>query len=123
MKNNNLVEKLSLQVASFQEGFEILCKSYNFNEMVKNFLHLLRGNFLISDIVAYQKKQSKSEWEIIVSKSNFDKSDLSFLTESSNLSITYLQNQKYDVSIILPLSEQSVLGILIGHKMDKSSFS
>lgn len=91
--------------------------------MVKNFLHLLRGNFLISDIVAYHKKQSKSEWEIIVSKSNFDKSDLSFLTESSNLSVTYLQNQKYDVSIILPLSEQSVLGILIGHKMDKSSFS
>jgi sigma-B regulation protein RsbU (phosphoserine phosphatase) len=123
LKNNNLVEKLSLQVASFQEGFEILCKSYNFNEMVKNFLHLLRGNFLISDIVAYHKKQSKSEWEIIVSKSNFDKSDLSFLTESSNLSVTYLQNQKYDVSIILPLSEQSVLGILIGHKMDKSSFS
>ncbi|MDZ7625800.1 MAG: hypothetical protein U5J96_15320 [Ignavibacteriaceae bacterium] len=68
MENNNLVEKLSLQAESFQEGFEILCKSFSFDEMVKNFLHLMRGNFIISEIIAYHKKQFDSDWKVIASK-------------------------------------------------------
>ncbi len=78
MENNNLVEKLSLQVGSFQEGFEILCKSFSFDEMVKNFLHLMRGNFIVSVIFAYHKKQSDSDWKSIVSKKKGDPSDLSY---------------------------------------------
>ena len=123
MENNNLVEKLSLQVGSFQEGFEILCKSFSLEEMVKNFLHLMRGNFIVSEIYAYQKKQSDSGWKSIASKKKNDSSDLSYFKESSNLSIQYFENQKFDVSIILPLSDQSVLGILIGSKLDKSGFT
>lgn len=57
MENNNLVEKLSLQVESFQEGFEILSKSFSFDEMIKNFIHLIRGNFIVTNIYAYHKKQ------------------------------------------------------------------
>jgi serine phosphatase RsbU (regulator of sigma subunit) len=123
VENNNLVEKLSLQVGSFQEGFEILCKSFSFDEMVKNFLHLMRGNFIVSEIFAYQKKGNDSGWEIIASKKKGDSSDLSYFKELSNLSIQYFENQKFDVSIILPLSDQSVLGILIGSKLDKSGFT
>ena len=123
MENNNLVEKLSLQVGSFQEGFEILCKSFSFDEMVKNFLHLMRGNFIVSEIYAYHKKRIDSEWEIIASKKNIDLSDLAYFKEINNISIQYFENQKYDTSIILPLSDQSILGILIGPKLDKSGFS
>ena len=123
MENNNLVEKLSLQVGSFQEGFEILCKSFSFDEMVKNFLHLMRGNFIVSEIYAYHKKQSDSEWEIVASKKKIDPFDLSYFKDLSKISLQYFENQKYDTSIILPLSDQSVLGILIGSKLDKSSFS
>ena len=123
MDNNNLVEKLSLQVGSFQEGFEILCKSFSFDEMVKNFLHLMRGNFIVSEIYAYHKKQSDSEWEIVASKKKIDPFDLSYFKDLSKISLQYFENQKYDTSIILPLSDQSVLGILIGSKLDKSSFS
>ena len=72
MENNNLVEKLSLQAESFQEGFEILSKSISLVEMIENFLHLLRGNFIISEIYAYQKKQIDSDWNIIASKKNPD---------------------------------------------------
>jgi serine phosphatase RsbU (regulator of sigma subunit) len=123
LENNNLVEKLSLQVGSFQEGFEILCKSFSFNEMVTNFLHLMRGNFIISGISAYHKKQYDSEWNAIASKQNPDPSDLSFFDESNKFSIQYFEKQKFDASITLPLSDQSVLGILIGPKMDKSGFN
>lgn len=123
MENNNLVEKLSLQVESFQEGFEILSKSFNFSEMVKNFLHLIRGNFIISEISAYHKKQNDTEWKVINSNNNSIPAETSYLIETKNLLITYYTNEKVDVSIILPLSDKSFLGILIGSKMDKSAFS
>lgn len=123
MENNNLVEKLSLQVGSFQEGFEILCKSFSFDEMVKNFLHLMRGNFIVSEIYAYHKKRSDSEWEIVASKKKIEPSDLSYFKELNNISLQYFENQKFDASIILPLSDKSVLGILIGPKLNKSEFS
>ncbi len=45
------------------------------------------------------------------------------LKESSKLSIQYFENKKFDVSIVLPLSDRSILGILIGPKLDKSGFS
>jgi hypothetical protein len=37
LENNSLVEKLSLQSESFQEGFETLTKSANLDEILKNF--------------------------------------------------------------------------------------
>ncbi len=123
MENNNLVEKLSLQVGSFQEGFEILCKSFSFDEMVKNFLHLMRGNFIVSEIYAYHKKHIDSGWEIVASKKKFDPSHLVYFKELSKISLQYFENQKFVASIILPLSDKSVLGILIGPKLDKSEFS
>jgi sigma-B regulation protein RsbU (phosphoserine phosphatase) len=123
LSKKNLVEKLSLQVASFQEGFEILSKSYNFDEMVNNFLHLLRGNFIISDISAFHKKQNDSEWKLIVSKKNSALSDTSHFLETETLLISYFEDNNFDVSVILPLSDNSFLGLLIGPKMDKSGFS
>lgn len=123
MENNNLVEKLSLQVESFQEGFEILSKSFSFVEMVKNFLHLLRGNFMISEVYAYHKKQSNSDWETIVSQKELSPDDLSFFQELQSLPVKYYSKQKYNASLVLPLSDKSFLGILIGHKMDRSDFN
>ena len=123
MENNKLVEKLSLQVESFQEGFEILCKSIGFTEMVKSFLHLMGGNFIISDISAYQKKPIDSDWTLVASLKNNPLSDASYLVASQVLSIKYFKNEKFDVSVTLPLSDNSLLGILIGSKLDKSDFS
>lgn len=123
MENNNLVEKLSLQAESFQEGFEILSKSFGLVEMVNNFLHLMRGNFIISEIYAYHKNQYDSDWNIIVSKKKNDPADLTYFEETENFTIRYFEKQKFDVSILLPLADQSFLGILIGPKMDKSKFN
>ena len=123
MENNNLVEKLSLQAESFQEGFEILSKSISLIEMIENFLHLLRGNFIISEIYAYQKKQIDSDWNIIASKKNLDPDDLIYFEGTESFAIRYFEKQKYNVSIFLSLEDQSFLGILIGHKMDKSEFN
>lgn len=123
MENTNLVEKLSLQAESFQEGFEILSKSISLIEMIENFLHLLRGNFIISEIYAYQKKKIDSDWNIIASKKNLDPDDLIYFEGTESFAIRYFEKQKYNVSIFLSLADQSFLGILIGQKMDKNEFN
>jgi sigma-B regulation protein RsbU (phosphoserine phosphatase) len=91
-QTNNLVEKLSLQAESFQEGFEILTKASGFDELTSNFAHLL-------------------------------KADLSYLSNTNNLNISYYEKEKFTASIILPLSDSSFLGILLGKKLDGTPFN
>jgi len=123
LENNNLVEKLSLQAESFQEGFEILSKSFSLVEMIENFLHLLRGNFLISEIYAFHKIRLDFKWNSVASKKEFDPTDFNYLSNSNVFAIKYFENEKYDLSIFLPLADKSFLGILMGHKMNKSAFN
>jgi sigma-B regulation protein RsbU (phosphoserine phosphatase) len=123
LENNSLVEKLALQVESFQEGFEILSKSFSLVEMVKNFLHLIRGNFITTEIYAFHKLKNDSNWNIISLKKISDPSYLSFLHDSTNPSIKYFEDNSIEVSITLPLSDQTFLGILIGPKLDRSKFT
>jgi len=123
LENNNLVEKLSLQVESFQEGFEILCKSFSFDEMVKSFLHIIRGNFIVTETYSFHKLNSDSTWNSLSLKNVPDTSYLSYLHASEKPLIQYYTDQKIDVSITLPLADHSYLGILIGRKLDKSHFT
>jgi sigma-B regulation protein RsbU (phosphoserine phosphatase) len=118
-----MVEKLALQVDSFQEAFEILSRSYNFNEMTKNFIRLLKANFFLVDIYLFYKSSSFSEWERIGIDNQTDSHDLSFLEESKRQRISYYENHKYNAAVILPLSDSSCLGILLGQKLDGTVFS
>ncbi len=123
LKNNNLVEKLALQVESFQEGFEILSRSLTFVEMVKNFLHIIRGNFIVTEIYAFQKLTQDAKWVLISTKKPPDSSYLSYLDRHDNSPIQYFNDQKIEASVQHLLSDKSVLGILIGKKLDQTSFS
>ena len=122
-QTNNLVEKLSLQAESFQEGFEILTKASGFDELTSNFAHLLKGNFIIKDIYIFNKNSKDSEWKNTGSNNNFNKADLSYLANTNNLNISYYEKEKFTASIILPLSDSSFLGILLGKKLDGTPFN
>jgi len=123
LKNNSLVEKLTLQSESFQEGFEILCKSFSFDEMAKNFLHLLRGNFISTKIHLFYKATKDSDWNSIQSHEKFSDTDLSLLSLNTPTPIKYLRGEKYNAVVVLPLSDSSFLGILIGGKLDGSELN
>lgn len=123
MENNNLVEKLALQVESFQEGFEVLSKSFSLVEMVKNFLHIIRGNFIITEIYAFHKIKNIPDWKNISLQKIPNESYLSYLHDSNIPLIEYFKNQKIEVVILLPLVDQSYLGIMMGPKLDKSKFT
>ena len=123
MENNSLVEKLTLQSESFQEGFEILCKSFSFEEMTKNFLHLLRGNFISTKIHLLYKATKDSDWNSIQSREKFSNVDLSLLSLNNPTPIKYFKGEKYNAVVVLPLSDGSFLGILIGGKLDGSELN
>ena len=59
VKSEILLDKLFLQLESFQEGFNILSNSKNLEEIGKNFVHLLRGNILVVDINLYYKEKKR----------------------------------------------------------------
>jgi hypothetical protein len=99
LENNNLVEKLSLQVESFQEGFEILCRTFSLDEMVKIFLHIIRGNFIVTKIYSFHKLNGDSTWNSVSLKNVPDTSYLSFLHDSEKPLIQYYTDQKIEVFI------------------------
>lgn len=123
MKQNQLVERLSLQAESFQKGFETLIKCSSIEEITKNFWHLLKDSFLTTNIILLHKTSANSEWKPAKSDTDIKKSDLSFLSKKNQFTIKYYEKKKFDVSLVLPLSDESYLGILIGHKPDGKEFS
>ena len=63
---NYIIDKLSVQVKSFQEGFSILSGSNTLRELGTNFCHILRGNFFISDVNIFFKNNDSAEWESVL---------------------------------------------------------
>ena len=53
MDIQSIIQKLSFQISSSQEGFEILSHSNNLEELVKNFAHIIRGNLLVTNMKVY----------------------------------------------------------------------
>jgi sigma-B regulation protein RsbU (phosphoserine phosphatase) len=123
LEQDLLVKKLSLQAESFQEGFETLIRCNNTNEMMKNFWHLLRGNFLVTNIYLLHKSSINAEWKIVGSEAKIENIDISLLNHKEQLTIRYFTNEKYNAGVVVPLSDSSYFGILIGHKLDGSGLT
>ncbi len=110
-----MVEKLSLQAESFQEGFKLLTQSDSFEGIFKNFGHLLRANFMITNLHLLHKAALKSDWKVIGSQ-KFDETDKKYF-ENHKHQIMYYDAGTYNASVVLPLTDSSFLGILLGHKL------
>jgi len=123
LETTNLVERLSLQSESFQEGFDILSSALSFDEMVKNFLHLIRGNFLVSDANAFYKKNINTKWISLYPEQNLENDLLQEVNEVNQTQIYYPENSEHSVWFVLPLCDKSFLAIFIGHKLDGTSIT
>ncbi|RKY91327.1 MAG: hypothetical protein DRQ01_07880, partial [Ignavibacteriae bacterium] len=120
--HSNIVDKLALQVDSFQEGFEILSESKSINEMAKQFANLLRGNFLVADVNLFYKTSTENKWEILYGK-NEKHVDYLKSNDTSRMEIVYDLNDNVKACANLPLVDKSIMGITIGAKLDKSDFT
>jgi len=118
----NIVDKLALQVDSFQEGFEILSESKSIKEMTKHFATLLRGNFLVTDVNLFYKKAIDSTWQMLYGKREKNIECL-ITNKSKRMQIEYDLNENVKACANLPLVDNSAFGITVGTKLDKTAYT
>ncbi|KUG25221.1 serine phosphatase rsbu, regulator of sigma subunit [hydrocarbon metagenome] len=120
---NALLDKLSLQVSSFQEGFRILSDSRNIQDIGKNFVHLLRGNLFVSDVNLFHKQNEADQWHSLFIQKSESESFVSFLRTSEAVSLNFENDREYKVYSTLRCIDNSYFGLIIGKKIDKTEFN
>ncbi len=119
----NIISKLSLQVASFQEGFKILANASSLRELGRNFNHILRGSILVVDLNLFYKKNKESPWEEIYVYNKNSKKFLDDLELGTNFLLVSAKRKSYKLRILLPLNDDSYFGLFLGPKLDRKPYS
>lgn len=122
-KNNILVEKLSLQINSFQEGFKILFHSKNLSEIGTNFTHILRGNLLVSNVNLFFNDNKNSGWKDIFLSDNNSKDFCKYLKTGDSFNINFENNLTYKIFTTVKCLDNSYFGLIIGEKLDRTEFN
>jgi sigma-B regulation protein RsbU (phosphoserine phosphatase) len=120
---NNVIDKLSVQVKSFQEGFGILSRSNTLQDLGINFCHILRGNFFISDVNIFLKNNESADWESVIIHNERCRECIPYLKTSANVIIEYFIDKEFSIIATLPLTDGSFWGLVIGNKLDKTAIT
>lgn len=120
---SSLVEKLNLQVKSFQEGFDVLSLSRNLNELAKSFSHILRGNLLAINVNIFHKNSEENDWRALYLHQKESLNFTNHLETDTLPKVVDVEDDQYKLSITVPLIDNTYFGLLIGTKIDKSDFS
>lgn len=123
MEIPKILDRISFQLDSFQEGFEILSKARSLEEMAKNFSKILRGNLLTTNVNVFHKSNRNQPWKGVYVTSSQSLRCINNYQYNSNFHINFLKNQEYKVCSILPLIDKSLFGIIIGKKLDKTEYT
>lgn len=120
---NNIIDRLSIQVKSFQEGFSILSKSASLQEIGFNYCHLLRGIFFISDVNIFFKSDESGQWDCVKICNERCLEYLPYLQTTTDVYIEYFCNKEFSIIATLPLTDGSFWGLVIGNKIDKTEIN
>lgn len=121
-KTNTIVDKLNLQVDSFQEGFKILSDSRTLEEIGENFVHMLRGNLMLIDVNLFYKKNTSANWEPLFIQNADSENFLKNLQATDTVSISQSDDKAYKVFCSLRCIDDTYFGLVIGNKIDRSEF-
>ncbi len=117
-----LTKKLSLQVESFQESFEMLSNSSSIGAMALIFAKIIRGNFLITKISLFHKITKKSEWVSLVLNDDLHKTIVSELDFPIGMNVIPNQDSTELVST-LKLNDGTALAITMGRKLGGTEYT
>ncbi len=120
---NNIIDKLTVQVKSFQEDFSILSRANSLEELGTNFSRILRGNFFINDVNIFFKGADKKDWQGIVIHNPKCHESISSLNKSEIIVVDYFTDAEISIRATLPLTDGSYWGVLLGNKIDKSELN
>jgi serine phosphatase RsbU (regulator of sigma subunit) len=118
MDSSQLIEKLSFQVDSFQEGFKILSGSRTFSDLAKSFCHILRGSLMVSHVNLYFKSSDSDIYTLVHAQNKDEKPDLS-LYENDDSYTLYKMDDGQTILAVLPRHDNSRFAILCGPKLDQ----
>ena len=121
MKVDKITEKLSFQVKSFQESFNILSNSSSLSGMASQFDRILRGNYITNKVSIFHQSKDNSKWLNLLKVENDSHKKLIIEladTESNIIS----SNESVEMFALVHLVDESLLGIVIGQKFDGSSY-
>jgi serine phosphatase RsbU (regulator of sigma subunit) len=119
MDISELIEKLSFQVESFQEGFKILFKSRTLPDLAKSFCHILRGSLMVSYVNLYFKSAESSTFSSIHEQNK----KMHPYLESYGLEKSYTIHEMDDskaLVAVLPHHDNSMFVIICGPKLDQA---
>ena len=119
----DLIDRLSFQVHSIQEEFESLSRVNNIRELAKQFMHILRGNLLLTDVIIYHKASAQKPWQELYRGNNGSIDHLCHFREDKALRIRHIDDARIKICITQPMIDQSFFGILLGRKLDRSEFT
>ncbi len=117
-----LTEKLSLQVESFQESFEMLSNSNSLSEMSRAFEKIIRGNFLTTKTSICHKDNEDSEWKSLVSKNESDIDKVSRLEFPLGINVLANEDSKELISLS-KMNDGSALALVLGAKLGGGIYS
>ncbi len=123
MHNQDLIDRLSFQIRSLQEGFNILGKSRTLQELARQFSHIVRGSLLISDVNIYFRQNDQSEWQAIEIRNKASRNFTHHFKPNGTFDITYLDEAAFKAIITLPMIDHAQFGVITGEKLDKSPYS
>ncbi|MCW8848937.1 MAG: hypothetical protein OQJ81_03085, partial [Melioribacteraceae bacterium] len=121
MKVDHITEKLSFQVKSFQESFNILSNSNSLSGMAKQFERILRGSFLTNKVSIYHQLENSDEWISLLTKSEESHKDLILGLSEDDSKIMSTKNSA-EIYAQLRLVDSSKIGIVNGEKFDGSTY-
>ncbi len=122
MSTDLITEKLSFQVRSFQESFEILSRVNSISEMTKHFERILGGSFFSTNISIYRKLNVDSKWKNLLKRENDEHVKLLNSTDEEVFRISSGPDST-EIYTLSRLVDSSMLGIVLGKKFDNTPYT
>jgi sigma-B regulation protein RsbU (phosphoserine phosphatase) len=120
---DNIIERLRLQSEAFQDSINLLSRAKNLEELAKDFFQVLRGNLLVVNAVIFFKSKEKADWHLLFSKQKSDSDYNHLLNPNNEFSVSQINHPVFKVSINYPLTDSATFRILLGEKLDKSTYN
>ncbi|MCF6271440.1 MAG: PP2C family protein-serine/threonine phosphatase [Melioribacteraceae bacterium] len=117
-----LTEKLSLQVESFQESFEMLSSASSITAMSRTFEKIIRGNFFTTKTSIFFRDNEKSEWKILVSENDLHLDKINKLDFPNGIKV-FANADSSELVTISKLNDGSALALVMGSKLGGAKYS
>ena len=117
---SEFLEKLQIEVASYQESFQLLSKAHNLKELAKSFFHTVSGNLMVSKINIYYQPGSGKEWQPLhIKAGNFNISEYSNHEKDR---IFHTNDSQTSLFVQLSMVDGSLFAILLGNKLSNKPY-